>query len=965
MNSQLFAEAKSLALQGLIPVIQSKEYVLNKDGDYVKHVVGGMRYKDLTEPQVALSRVETYLWQNPNKDGTQSNTLGIKMSDMVNIDFDNMEAYEDFRDQGLIEPYERESTRVNKTPRGVHYLYKVPKDWLGTYVKTTHINGTDVDVLFGSNALEHVFPSYVDHPEKGRLRYEKVNNNKVLEMPDKLRSYLEPFLGRFNAPNQEGTSERASPQELPQGVEGDLIQMLLSVLVRFGYVEPTYLRSRAKGFDFTYDHSVPDPLDKTVIHDHIDNYVIISKEDNCAIVGSYSSKCKPKFLCNLEEPNFDEFISGVRDSGVPTIEYCERHAKKFLDEYDSRKVLVTLTISPMGSGKSYQVIEHFKLHMPDTCLILVPRIMFGQTLLPRLNVEVTDGNYFHLYNEESTKENRFINHKRIVCQMESCWRLGLDNYRQIYVDEIESCLATFTSATMNLKRFECVKKFETVFKAADRIILCDAHIGARTIECLLDMGFRQRQMLIEHNTYLPPTRTAYQLPYNARSQKLPPILALLTAELKKGKRIVFATSSRSFLEKIEVVASGILERSQYECYSAESKNKAELIDVEKAWGSKRLIAYNTTISVGIDFNVPWFDSLFVHAVNFKCGPARDIIQSMHRVRQLRENTMYYSLNTGSDVECPPTDRDTALLYIDNCAAIAKMPTDYRAPTWLRNVHINNIMEIGQSKANYAKVFDYYLQTCGYEKKTIFLPESNLDDVFVKPKELPNYDDIPNVPIHDIGKLKERVFKKISTNSEVMQYQKYLFNELGYGGNHLFHNMFDKQKRDKLVNFSNEMRFTPEQLYEKEGSYADLVSENGLMLKIIKELCTVMGLSHSCDQETKFTAKDLQDKAIELDKHLEKLDVVQQRDARAQTQRKYKEPQGKQDEYVERKNRLSKAMEAWSGNSVGNAKTKAGNSVKKTINGKQYWVYNLEGPNLGAFHEGPDCSPDLSECLFEN
>jgi hypothetical protein len=255
--------------------------------------------------------------------------------------------------------------------------------------------------------------------------------------------------------------------------------------------------------------------------------------------------------------------------------------------------------------------------------------------------------------------------------------------------------------------------------AERRLVLCDAHISPRTMNFLADIGIPDDHIVIEHNAFQPNQRAAYEVEYNPRSSKLPKILQLLQTKLDEGKNIVFATTSKKFLLKIQALAAEILKPDEFVCYCADSQDKDALVDVEAAWRDKRLVAYNTTISVGIDFNIDHFDLLFVHAINYGCGPVRDIFQSMHRVRKLKENTMFYSLSSTSERNNPPVTRDMAVAYLTICAELASkhMPsTAGEMPHWLYNLNIHNILEVGKSKADYERVFNQYLEMCGNEKK---------------------------------------------------------------------------------------------------------------------------------------------------------------------------------------------------------------------------------------------------------
>lgn len=563
-NRLLLQEAKALSDQGYIPIIQSRQLVKTPSGSYKKDFITGQRYKHDREQRYAFNDLRRYLYCNPNKGGTDSNILAILMHGFVNLDFDNMDEYTEFLQTGLIQHYSESDTKVNKTPNGLHYLYVVPDSWIGKFKKTTHIGGKHIDVLFGSHAIEYVYPSYVLHPERGMLTYDKVNNNLIQPMPDALRLYLEPFLNRYypgETPSVD-TSSRSIISDDP------LNQRILRELVRFGYVAPAIVRANLniEGFNFTYDHSVPDPLNPSVTHDKVDGFIIINRDDNVVIVGSYSSLCNSKILCSVTEHNFNEISFNSAGCDIPSIQYNSQYVQPFLDDHENGdSIKVSLIRSDMGTGKSHQVRRHITLHDPPSVLILTPRILFARSIIAKLN----EGRSipFLLYTDLREKS---ITCPFLICQMESIWKIAR-SYDFIYVDEIESCLATFSSETMSKfgKLTDCVQQFQSLLLSARRIIFCDAHISTRTTDVLSNLGFRKEQMLVEVNIFQPNKREAIEVPYMPSTGDQ--LIQVAISQLRQGKNIVFACSSKAYIEeKLRPAVTAVLQPSDYIFYTGDS-----------------------------------------------------------------------------------------------------------------------------------------------------------------------------------------------------------------------------------------------------------------------------------------------------------------------------------------------------------------------------------------------------------
>ena len=181
MIKEIYKEAQILAGRGLIPIVQKLGF--NENGKKV--VLKSMRYKHLVNSD--LKAVESYLLKNKD-----ANALGVLMQDRyVNLDFDSIGDHHKFLELGLIQEPERETTRITTTASGkYHYIYELPDGWFDNFNKTTHIGGSDVDVLFGTGNVEYVYPTTL--PD-GR----SYTRNSVVHptaMPEKLRLFLEPQL---------------------------------------------------------------------------------------------------------------------------------------------------------------------------------------------------------------------------------------------------------------------------------------------------------------------------------------------------------------------------------------------------------------------------------------------------------------------------------------------------------------------------------------------------------------------------------------------------------------------------------------------------------------------------------------------------------------------------------------------------------------------------------------------------
>lgn len=867
-KARISDEIDLYAVQGICTVTQIKTYKTNKDGKYTKYITGGARYSHESDPMKCKRNAIAFLRMNQ-----KCNTLAIKLDGLVVVDFDNMDSYQDLLDNNIIEPYQQSNTKINKTPRGVHYIYKLPTAWIDKYNKTVHISGKPIDVIFGHNTLEHVYPSYVYHPELGCMNYSKINQCIAQEMPEKLRLYLEPQL---NVCKNRIHIQQHGREDKTIGSLSILEERICVELVKFGYIEPTLIRKfeheYETGYDFTYDHSKPDPLDPSVLHDHIDGYVIVKPTENSIIVGTYSQrqmKRRSAFLCNIDPlEEFDECLLDMPNAKMsayyPSITYNERYVEPYQDYYNLLPVKFTLVESDMGTGKSHQVREHIKKWEPDSVLVLTPRILFGRSIIDTLNLDRKSNTEFQIYLDLPAGK---IKAPYVICSIESMWRLDRE-YSHIYIDEIESCLSIFSSKTINRKKIQCVDMFSLLLKKAQRVVFCDAHLSERTVNFLCNIQIPKDQVLIEHNTFKPNKREAIEIPYFAKGfspgEKL---LYHLIDVLKQGKNIVLASSSKNFItEKLQPLLLGVLRKDEYILYTADTdeEDKMALRKVEQIWKTKRLVAYSTTISVGVDFNLEHFDLLYVYACNFHCGPARDIIQSMHRVRKLRMNTMYYTLGEDPEPNCFRfNNRNEVIKYLTDIAEFASIAYSHlqeqdiieaKAPFWLYELHIHNLLEISQSKNDYGACFQALLAHSGYIKKKEYKKLTAFDpqiDPLKKNETKISYRDIPSVNHPDYHELRVKVYDKTATTLEKLTVLKFEFNSLGFNTSENWKGWLDTTNRIYYRRASLEQKTSLLEEILKQSDYSDIVRTDALYVHNVKALCSELGLTGTTDDRSSF------------------------------------------------------------------------------------------------------------------
>ena len=353
-------------------------------------------------------------------------------------------------------------------------------------------------------------------------------------------------------------------------------------------------------------------------------------------------------------------LSDPEDPNITFTEFEERYVepKRFQQEGD------ILCQSYLNTGKTHCLSLLPQLNdITKNVLILTNRIKLAKEFMKRFYAEKYSLNCYLNYDKKKDGIEFF---NRVIIQPESLWKLDTKVvYDVVILDECESVFTQFTSSTMKTRSIEkdhvrpriegqmffdrhaeFTNRWNRITMKANKLVFCDAFLSNRTIEMYRTLG---RKGTILKNTYRPPKRKAIHIPIKKypppmRGESISPLVDKAAEELKKGKNIFIVVSSlpkmQMFLDKFKTQAF-----SKYvgKAYSSKlNAGKMLEFDCEQEWKVCNYVIITTSITTGINFNLEHFDSVFVY---FQSTPlVRDLFQSIMRVRQLRENTLYYTVS---------------------------------------------------------------------------------------------------------------------------------------------------------------------------------------------------------------------------------------------------------------------------------------------------------------------------------
>ena len=189
--------------------------------------------------------------------------------------------------------------------------------------------------------------------------------------------------------------------------------------------------------------------------------------------------------------------------------------------------------SPMGSGKTFAMIDLIKRHRPERVLVLSSRQTFTLNIKNDLNKSLLDvGIEFKTYKDldDLRKCSYLIVQMESLCRLEECKAFDL-----VLIDESEACLKQFNSRTMIQEKGKLWKNlsiFNKLLSLSKRNVFLDAFLSNRTIDLVESMTSKDSDAIISVNMTMPTQRHAYHYIHKATWEEK------LLDDICRGKRVV-------------------------------------------------------------------------------------------------------------------------------------------------------------------------------------------------------------------------------------------------------------------------------------------------------------------------------------------------------------------------------------------------------------------------------------------
>jgi hypothetical protein len=358
--------------------------------------------------------------------------------------------------------------------------------------------------------------------------------------------------------------------------------------------------------------------------------------------------------------------------------------------------------SPMGTGKT-TVMKHLFSKNDESVLYLSPRRTFSNDI----HADLKFSGFQHYRDIVTYKSN---NNKtsptRIICQIESLHKIADQTYDIVVIDEIESCLTQLVSPT-NIKSNTNHQLFQRFIHDAKKVFCMDAFLSAHSQETIDTIKPNTQTITIVNSYKTKQNWTATEI------DKYKNLTEHAITALKNGKKIVFVCG----IKKVAMdFTSKIPANIKYKLYTGDSSDaEKKFLNIDNEWCNYDCLVYTGVITCGVSFDPikPHYDSIYCY-ISPQGSSARDIHQSLQRVRNFKETNLYFCVNKDNAFknECIlSTDYDEISQEID--AVMTMNQHLHKLPIWAMNNYKYSILIKNINYISQLAIFCEYLRFQGY------------------------------------------------------------------------------------------------------------------------------------------------------------------------------------------------------------------------------------------------------------
>lgn len=216
-----------------------------------------------------------------------------------------------------------------------------------------------------------------------------------------------------------------------------------------------------------------------------------------------------------------------------------------------------------------------------------------------------------------------------------------NRYDLVVLDEISSVLPD-TNSRFVANRDSLLFTFGNLVRNADRVIGLDADVSYLAYTFILQLRGLPSLHTVCYEYRRPTDRVIYECSSHFDD--------LILSDIASGKRIVVASMTKSYADeiyaRIDARFGGNIEIAFGKITSACPNGTATRASGFKAndpttWGALNCLVYSPSIGAGVSCELDHFDRLYLYAwVSPGTPTCYDVLQMVHRVRSLREGSIF-------------------------------------------------------------------------------------------------------------------------------------------------------------------------------------------------------------------------------------------------------------------------------------------------------------------------------------
>ena len=429
--------------------------------------------------------------------------------------------------------------------------------------------------------------------------------------------------------------------------------------------------------------------------------------------------------------------------------------------------------SGLGTGKTRQTIDLCrraeKPSLFSKAAATYKRILVvsvRKTFSDHILAEIDD--FVDYRDIKSRSKDGEVNSDRALVSIQSLWRRGGEPEDMVVLDEIETILANLSPNTTHGKNYlKNVAALERIVRGAKRVVALDAFLTDRSLDFLKALRPSVRLLV---NPSIAHKRTAVVFSDPAA------YFTECDRRIKQGKKAYMFWGGREKGEGFHKLMQ--VPNQLYTGKSDQEIRKKHLSDVNTHWANLQVVGATSAISVGVNYTgSPAFDQVFAYVIPWAGGNGRDTMQSIWRVRELKDETMVFFIEPKPNMFIKgdmglahqqeeygqTTERHRRFLK-----EIGENETQYtHLPQWLRDVIVWNRNEKLVNAHHLRAVCFAYMKRCGI---TIELDAREGDAFELERAQCPHHSQIDDIEYEQVETYERN--QSVLTETQRLEMEKY-------------------------------------------------------------------------------------------------------------------------------------------------------------------------------------------------